>query len=81
MAALYQQERQYTLAMGTYRQLLEVEPDKAVWWLGLGISLEGGGRSADALVAYRAAETLRGLGAESQAYLGGRIAALEGDRR
>ena len=81
MAALYQQERQYTLATGTYRQLLEVEPDKAVWWLGLGISLEGAGRTADALMAYRAAETLRGLGAESQRYLGGRIAALEGDRR
>jgi Tfp pilus assembly protein PilF len=81
MAALYQQERQYAFATGTYRQLLEVQPDKAVWWLGLGISLEGAGHAADALVAYRAAEALGGLGAESQRYLGGRISALEGGRR
>ena len=31
----------YREAAETYRALLEIQPDNAVWWMGLGIALEG----------------------------------------
>ena len=76
IAALYQRMGEHGLAADLYRQVLGAEPQNAAWWMGFGISLEGEDAAGSALLAYRAASTLAGLGPESRRYVQSRIAAL-----
>jgi len=77
LAALYQRQGEHARALTYYQRVLRSQSDKAVWWMGLGISLEGESKRKEALAAYRAASLLGGLGADSQRYIGERIAALQ----
>ncbi len=77
MAALHQRQGEHAEALTYYRRVLRWQSDKAVWWMGLGISLEGESRLEEALAAYRAASVLGGLGEDSRRYIGERIAALQ----
>ena len=81
LAAFYQQTGDYAKASAQYKRVLSWQADKAVWWMGLGISLEGEGKPAEAFSAYQAAAILGGLGEDSQLYLGERIAALQSEAR
>jgi MSHA biogenesis protein MshN len=77
MAALHQRQGEHAEALTYYRRVLRWQSDKAVWWMGLGISLEGESRPQEALAAFRAASVLGGLGEDSRRYIGERIAALQ----
>lgn len=52
LAALYQRAARYPASIDAYRQALSLDPAQAAWWLGLAISLEGGGEEAAAREAY-----------------------------
>jgi len=45
-------------AVHDYRAALALQPQRAVWWIGLGVALEQAGDSAAALSAYRRAQYL-----------------------
>ena len=45
-------------AVRDYRAALALQPQRAVWWMGLGVALEQAGDSAAALSAYRRAQYL-----------------------
>lgn len=55
LAAIYQRRGKYEAAASIYRKLLAFRPEEAVWWMGLGIALESGGKPGQARIAYRKA--------------------------
>lgn len=58
LAALYQRQSHHDQAARTYALLLKASPTQALWWVGLGISLEALGRHGEAAQAYQhASET------------------------
>lgn len=61
LAAAYQQNKLAFKAGESYKKLLDINPDKAEYWLGLAVSLEDQKRNNDALVAYRKSLNLHGL--------------------
>jgi len=61
LAAAYQQNKFVVKSEESYQQLLDINPDKAEYWLGLAVSLESQKRNNDALVAYRRALALNSL--------------------
>lgn len=81
LAALYQRQGEYGLAVDLYRAVLNEGPQNAAWWMGFGISLEGDGAPRSALLAYRAASALTSLDTESQRYVDSRIVTLSADGR
>ena len=79
LATVYQREGQYEEAARIYRELLAFRPEQAVWWMGLGIALEGTSSIDTARQAYRQALSRDGLSAGLQKYIRQRLAVL-GDR-
>jgi tetratricopeptide (TPR) repeat protein len=77
IAALYQRQGNSLLAAKLYEQLLPLEPDNAMWWMGLGIAYEDLGKSSEALQAYARAERNDNLNPELKAYVQGRIHTLQ----
>lgn len=73
MAALYQQQGKSDAAAKVYEQLLSLNPDKAVWWMGLAIALESQGDPSEAKEAYVRAQNTAGLNPELRAYVQKRI--------
>jgi hypothetical protein len=65
----------YREAAETYRNLLEVQPGKAVWWMGLGIALEGDADQDKARHAYSQALRHDGLSDNLQTFIHRRLAA------
>ena len=65
----------YREAAETYRALLEIQPDKAVWWMGLGIALEGDADQDKARQAYNQALSHDGLSDNLQTFIRRRLAA------
>jgi MSHA biogenesis protein MshN len=76
LAALYQRLGLYEQAAQTYRGVLQVQPRNGVWWLGLGLALEGGGDRANALQAYQRAQQSGTLDGDVQHYVESKITAL-----
>lgn len=52
-ASLYQKTKQYIMAAKIYDQLTKLQPNKAMWWIGLGISLEAVGENNASVEAYK----------------------------
>jgi MSHA biogenesis protein MshN len=75
LAALYQRAARYDDAIELYRSLLQRNPRRALWWLGLAMSLEASQRPANALSAYQQARRER-PGRALQSYIEARITAL-----
>ena len=75
-AAVLQKLEQNDKAARIYRDLLHVNPLKAIWWMGLGISLESLRRYDDALYAYQKATNNRTLANESRQFILQRITRL-----
>ena len=69
LAGAMQRQARYGEAVEHYRTALRSAPGNAVWWMGLGISLQGDKRNAEALDAYRQAKALGTLSAELQAFV------------
>jgi MSHA biogenesis protein MshN len=76
LATVYQRRGEYQEAAQTYRALLAVRPEQAVWWMGLGIALEGTGGQNQAEQAYRQALLRGGLSDGLQTYIRQRLSAL-----
>jgi MSHA biogenesis protein MshN len=76
LAALYQRTGKYAQAARAYRQVLQVRPGVASWWMGLALSLESMGEINGALDAYNRALKAGGLSADVSQFVVGRIEAL-----
>lgn len=76
-AALLQRDRQHGKAAEQYLLALRQEPQNAVWWMGLGISLQAEQRTADAKQAYTRAREAGNLSAELLAFVEGRLKQLQ----
>ena len=72
-AAVLQKLNQHNEAARIYRDLLHINPLKAVWWMGLGISLESLRRYDDALYAYQKASNNRSIANDSRQFIIQRI--------
>ncbi len=77
LAALLQQLGKHEESAVLYQRLVQAEPDRGVWWLGLAISLDKLQRSEEALAAYRKAQE-RNLSNDLRRYVASRINALSG---
>ena len=75
-AAVLQRAGQHPEAVDEYRAALRLKPDTAVWWMGLGISLQASERGSDALDAYRRALLSGSLSPELRAFVEQRIKQL-----
>lgn len=75
-AALLQETARYDEAAQLYERLLSVRPEKALWWLGLGVAREQLGQHPQARAAYESAATLPGLKPGLLAYIQGRLDVL-----
>ena len=52
LAALYTQQNQFMQAAELYHQLTKMQPQKAIWWIGLGVALESANKKNAAQEAY-----------------------------
>jgi MSHA biogenesis protein MshN len=75
-AAIAQRAEQHERAAREYRLALAMEPARALWWVGLGASLEQLQQPADALAAYRQAQSVGGASAASAQFVTRRLMAL-----
>ena len=64
-------------AAAAYRRVLQIAPKRAVWWMGLGLSLEALGDRARALQAYGRAQRLGTLTGEVRSFVDARVIALQ----
>ncbi len=75
-AAILQKLNDHDNSARIYRDLLQINPLKAVWWMGLGISLESLKRYDDALYAYQKAINSPALTGESKTFVSERLVML-----
>jgi hypothetical protein len=78
LAALYQRVARHADAARVYRGLVDVFPGRAVWWMGLGISLQSLDKPSEALAAYQRAARAQGLQPELKKFVQQRIRLLGG---
>ncbi len=76
-AALHYRMKNFDTSAAYYREALAQNPYQAVWWMGRGVSLEHNQQPAEALEAYRHANTAA-LDSTLKSFVTGRIAALSG---
>lgn len=67
-AGLLQRQKRHAEAVEQFDRALRLRPGAGIWMLGMGISLEALGRSADAQEAFRRAKASGNLTPELQAY-------------
>ncbi len=75
-AAILQKLNEHNQSAKIYRNLLQFNPTKSVWWMGLGISLESLKRYQDALYAYQKASKNTSLANDSRDFINQRITLL-----
>lgn len=76
-AALAQKQKQDQLALESYSQLVEREPQSGRWWLGLAIQQERTFELAAAKLSYREALTKLGISSQSQQFIRDRLALID----
>ncbi len=76
LAALYQRDGQHDKAIEAYGRAVTIDPQRAQWWLGLGISFEAESNWSAAHAAYRRAVAGRGLNRKLGQYARERLASL-----
>jgi MSHA biogenesis protein MshN len=77
MAALYQRRQNHLAAATTYSQILKLNTDVGIWWVGLGISLEALGKQQEAQQAYARARQTGSLQGDLARYTDNRLLALD----
>lgn len=80
LAGLEVRSGHYRRAAQQYAALLPLNPDQAVWWLGLAIALDQSGQKPAARKAYRTALEHPGLSPAAQAYARRRLKVLQGGK-
>lgn len=78
LAALYQRQKSYDKSVAAYQRALSMQPRQGVWWMGIGISLEGEGKTLEATTAYNEAKKSGNLPPKLVQYVEGRLKRLEG---
>lgn len=76
-AALLQRAERHAEAVAHYQAALRAQPNRAVWWMGLGISLQAEKRAADATQAFSRARATPGLSPELQSFVEQRLKQLQ----
>ncbi len=76
LAALYQRQGRHAQAARLYQRLVKLRPGAAVWWIGLGVSLEALERPAEARLAYERALDTGGVTERLKEFAGDRLTAL-----
>jgi MSHA biogenesis protein MshN len=76
-AAVYQRMGDFEKSIAAYQAALKKQSKQSVWWMGLGISLEGAGKTREALTAYTEAKKSGHLAFKLKQYVEGRIKVLE----
>jgi MSHA biogenesis protein MshN len=76
MAGLLQKENRHREAIDYYLNALRKVPRNAVWWMGLGISLQAEKRNAEARDAFSRADSIGGMPADLQAFVRQRLEQL-----
>ena len=76
-AALLQRLGRHKEAVAGYQAALKLVPGAAVWWMGLGISLQADNREAEALDAFRRAKSVGGLDPALLAFVDQRMKQLQ----
>jgi MSHA biogenesis protein MshN len=69
LAALLQRDKRHTEAADHYKVALRLMPGNAVWWMGLGISLQAENSNGAAQEAYRRAKELNTLAPALQTFV------------
>ena len=77
LAALLQRAGRHGEAIEHYQAALRSQPNRAVWWMGLGISMQADKRLAEAEQAFVRARTNPGLSPELQAFVDQRLKQLQ----
>lgn len=77
LAALYQRQKAFDKSIATYKKALSLQPQQGVWWMGIGISLEGAGKTKEAISAYNEAKKSNTLTAKLRHYVEGRLQTLQ----
>jgi MSHA biogenesis protein MshN len=75
-AAALQEQKRFEEAGQLYRQLVNLRPQQAVWWMGLAISMDQAGSNEQARGAYEQAIALPGLRSDLHDYIRGRLQIL-----
>jgi len=73
LAALHQQQGQFIQAAGLYDQLTKIQPQKTLWWIGLGVALENAGQKNAAREAYQLAYNKSDVPPDLGAFLSDKI--------
>jgi MSHA biogenesis protein MshN len=76
LAGALQRDQRYREAAEQYQAALRVAPGNGVWWMGLGMSLQGDKRNAEALEAFQRARASGTLSAELLAFVERRLQQL-----
>lgn len=76
LAALYQKRGDHARAETLFRHAVQLAPHEARLWMGLGISLEGQEREAEALAVYKQADSLATFETGPRRWLRSRIRTL-----
>lgn len=77
LAALLQRQARHKDAIAQYIVALRKIPQNAVWWMGLGISLQAENRTAEAQEAFGRAKASNTLSPELQAFVEQKIAQIQ----
>lgn len=77
LAALLQRQARHKDAIAQYIVALRKMPQNAVWWMGLGISLQAENRTAEAREAFGRAKASNTLSPELQAFVEQKIAQIQ----
>ncbi|MBA5687529.1 tetratricopeptide repeat protein [Rugamonas apoptosis] len=76
VAGVLQRAQRHGEAVEHYQAALKLAPQKGVWWMGLGISLQAGKRLPEARIAYTRARAASGMTPELLAFVDRKLEAL-----
>lgn len=77
LAALLQRDQRHRAAAEHFATALKGNPQNGAWWMGLGISLQADGRTAEAVDAFKRAKATNTLSNELFAFVEGRLGQLQ----
>jgi MSHA biogenesis protein MshN len=76
MAGILQRANRHKEAADQYQAAVRLQPGNAVWWMGMGISLQADKRNAEAKIAFQRARDSGRLAPELQAFVERRLQQL-----